>query len=329
MGFFSGLFKKKILKYQIDKKNEDNLVVMLCPKNRIKLNQIIVVPENFCAVFLSKEKLLDEIPAGEFEIGGLTCPKTCKMNKLDKPTKKGYKTEFNADFYFVNLKENLLKNSFTIKKGNYEISFSLLFNIENAKKFLEFLICEQICFENDYAQNELKFYVSKLIYYYILDNKILNIEKLIEYVRSKLKSIGTNLIKLNLTILRDGEDLTKDENGELFENKDDNNHISNDGAEDEFNLDYSGKLDESLNSNDKKESFSKKSIVSLDDIQTQNLTYFVCDNCGAKLPKDTKRCFVCGESFVEKNLCENCGKEIGKTDYVCPHCGSIVIQNSN
>lgn len=327
MGFFSRLFKKKTLKYQIDKKNEDNLVVMLCPKNKIKLNEIIVVPENFCAVFLSKEKLLDEIPAGEFEIGGLTCPKVCKINKLDKPTKKGYKTEFNADFYFVNLKENLLENSFTIKKGGYDVSLMLLFNIENVKKFLEFLICEQICFENDYAQNELKFYVSKLIYYYILDNKILNVEKLIEYVKTKLKSVGVNLIKLDLTILCDGEDLTKDVNSEPIENEDINNIISKDSTEEEFNLDYSKKLDESLQLKPEKESFSKKSIVSLDDIQTQNLTYFVCENCGTKLPKDTKLCFVCGKSFVEKNLCENCGKEICKTDYVCPHCGSVVIQN--
>ena len=53
----------------------------------------------------------------------------------------------------------------------------------------------------------------------------------------------------------------------------------------------------------------------------------MCENCGTKLSKDTKQCFVCGKSFVEKNLCENCGKEIDKADYVCPHCGSVVIQN--
>lgn len=358
MGFFSKLFKKKNKKFEINKKNEDNLVVMLCPKEKIKLNFKIIIPENFCAVVLSKEKLLDEIPCGEFELNGLTCPKACKINKLDKPTKKGYKTEFNGDFYFVNLKENVLKDTFFIKKTKNQVDFSIKFKIEKPKLFLEFLICEQICFENNFAQNEFNFYVKQLIFYFVLDNKMISYEKLNEHLKTKLEKIGVMLCGFDFKLSlfdKDGNAKTK-----ISSNTDENNNKmevieKKDNFENSYDLDYSAKLDETLlkdniticekenfenkfenqvfeNDLNKKtdrisgREFSKKSIVDLDDVKTQKLNYFVCDNCGAKLFENSKKCFVCGKSFVEKNLCENCGKEISKSDYVCPHCGSVVIQ---
>lgn len=327
---------------------------MLCPKEKVKLNSVICVPENFCVVILSREKLLDEIPSGEYEINGLTCAKACKLNKLDKPTKKGYKTEFSADFYFVNLFDQSAENLFFVKKIKSNIAFEIKFSITNAKKFLEFLICEQICFENDFAFNELKFYVSQLIYYFVLDNKIVNFEKLNKYIVDKLLKIGVKVKNFEISVddfsgqikkaSFEGENqiqmsdknvkedlvlLDKTENAEQEEKNDKN----------DFDLDYSKRLDENLKEKEEiKENrnleqqkfqsggFSKKSIVDLEDVESKNLKYFVCDKCGAKLSENTKKCFVCGKSFEEKNLCENCGKEIDKNDYVCPHCGSVLIQ---
>ncbi len=333
MGLFK-LFKKKTQKFEINKINEDNLVVMLCPKNKIKLGAKIVVPENFCAVVLSKEKLLDEFPSGEFEIGGLTCPKVCKLNKLDKPTKDGYKTEFGADFYFVNLKENVVKNSFFVKKYKTEVEILLLYKVEDCKKFLNFLKDEQAVFENDFAQNELKFYASQIVYYYALDNKTFDKNKIEIALREKLNKIGILLenFEMKTNAYQDGvdeKDNKKTMNVNNFENiKNEENEKSlsnfdglvNQTSEDLKECEHGEKENANIG-------FEKKrsSVVDLDDIKTSNITFFACPKCGTRLAENASKCFVCGESFVEKNLCENCGREISKQDYVCPYCKSVII----
>ena len=371
MGIFSKLFKKKEIKYELDVKNRDNLVVMLMPKHKIRLSSKIVVPDSFCAVFLSREKLLDEVPCGEFEISGLNFPKVCKINKLDKPTKKGYKTEFNADIYYVNLSETIIKDGVFIERLKKEIEYCFKVKIFNPKKFLEFLFLEQIVFENDYAFKELTFYTSQLIYYFVLDNKNNYKAKIENYVVTKLKQIGVEIIEFELK--DDGKDIknleTKDEkdnsdnydldygykfgeensfNGkdekirenQNFDNINDDYNEKNNNIEDSFqninektlSLNEVG-IENSIKQNENKggknensgEGFKKKSIYNLDDIKTENVAYFVCDNCGAKLPSSSTRCFVCGKSFIEKEVCENCGCEVRKTDFVCPNCKSVII----
>ncbi|MGN1208613.1 MAG: zinc ribbon domain-containing protein [Christensenellales bacterium] len=351
MGFFDKLFKKKERKYEIDEKNKDNLVVMICPKDKIQLSSKVAVPDDFCAIFLSKEKLLDEIPSGEFEISGLNFAKVCKLNKLDKPSKKGYKTQFVADFYFVNLKENIVKNSFFVKKVKKNVEFKLKFKIVKPKQFLEFLICEKIVFENDYAEKELEFYVSQLIYYHVLDNKIETKEKLLDFVFSKLEKIGVLGLDFDVKLCLEGEtdnlfDSSELENVKKFD-LDYGKRLSEDlsgqnsGEEDfdtnclccenfqknfEKDCDNNNFTQENAKILDKNQFFGiSKTIVDLDDVKTESVNYFVCENCGAKLPQNAQKCFVCGKSFVEKNFCENCGKEISVGEYVCPHCKSVII----
>lgn len=320
MGLFN-LFKKKTQKFEINKINEDNLVVMVCPKNKIKLGAKIFVPENFCAVVLSKEKLLDVFPCGEFEIGGLTCPKVCKLNKLDKPTKNGYKTEFVADFYFVNLKENVIKNSFYIKKLKTSVQILFLFKIEDCKKFLSFLKDEQAVFENDFAINELKFYASQIVYYFVMDNKSFDENKIEHALKEKLDKIGVLVESFEIKFF--GNEI--DNNAQ---NKAEDKKIKTQNEQKHENIIENCNLNNNLGENEKCASNfveKKTSVVNLDDIKTTNITFFACPNCGTKLAENAKQCFVCGESFVEKNLCENCGREISKNDYVCPYCKSVII----
>lgn len=311
MKLFDKIFKKNKNCYKISQNQENSLVSMLILKKELKLNEKILVPENFCSVILSKEKLLDIIPSGEFELTGLTIPKACKINKLDKPTKRGYKTKFKCDFYFVNLSLCKIYKEFYIKKIDLNISYNLTFKIVEPIKFLNFLINEKIVFDDKFASVFLNFKLSQIIYYYFLDNKLIEKDKLENFVSKKLSSIGIEKIEFEIIYNKNeinlkGNEILKSEN--KLENKD---IISNNTLV--------------INSN-KNTNESNKSLVSLDDVCVENISYFVCD-CGVKLPANSKMCYNCKKSFEEKNCCEYCGREIKKGVFVCPYCKSVLIGN--
>ncbi len=296
MGIFSK-FKRKKHSIGIDIKNKDGIVFFVSPKKMVKLDTEIDVPNDFCAVILCKEKLCDEICSGTFKLNGLTCPLACKRNNLDKPTKKGYKKEFYADFYFVYLEKTNIFDEFFIKKLKKQISYSLDFKIENPKKFLKFLFLEKIVFENDFAKNEINFYASQLVYYYFLDNKVAFLDDLKNHITKKLEEIGAMVLDFSL-FEKDCNDQVCDEN---------------------FVEEKTCPSDE--------ENFVQKnaSVYDLAEIKTENVAYFVCDGCGAKLAKGTEKCFMCGKSFVEENVCENCGHILAKGECVCPNCHCLIV----
>ena len=328
MKIFSNFFKKNKTIYKLNEKQQNSLVFMLALKNKAKLDSKINVPNDFYAVCLSKEKLLDIIPSGEYELNGFTIPKTCKINKLDNPTKKGYKKEFDVDFYYVNLNKFNLKNKVDVKKVNKSFEFSCVLNILNPSLFLEFLFLEQKVFKEDFAQKELNFYISMLIYYYVLDAKILTTDKMIDFIKNKLTKIGVNCLEFevfnNELIEKEIEEKLQENKTDILQKEDnidfkmDLTDVNKIETKNDFNLN-------NLQSNSNFESYKKSSIVNLEDLQSEKIEYFICDDCNTKLPKDTKNCFNCGKSFIEKNLCENCGEEIPKNVYVCPHCKSIIL----
>lgn len=305
MGIFN-LFRKKSA-YTISKEGTLCLVSMVEPKGKVKLGSKITVPENFCAVTLSKEKLLDTIPAGEWELSGFTIPKACKQNKMDKPTKKGYKNELPLDFYFVNLNVFKVSNSFYIKENRY--SFVSTMQCDDPIKFLKFLFCERIIFDNNFATDELSFYISQLIYYYVLDNKVLLVDKLKENTIKKLGDIGILVKEIEI-----GKDIqeTEEKAKEIVRN-------TIEECQEERN--------EKNFENEIKQEQKRTCLVDLDDIKTESVGYFVCEECGTKLPISAEKCFVCGKSFKEINTCENCGREIDENVFVCPYCKAVVLQN--
>jgi len=212
MKFFASIFKKNKNYYKISQEFEQSLVYMLTPKKRVKLNSKIVVPNSFCVVLLSKEKLLDVIPSGEHELNGFTISKACKINKLDKPSKKGYKKDLKLDFYFVNLNICKITNQIFVKKRKLNLNFALEFKINDSKKFLKFLTSERIVFDHKFASYFLTFSLSRVLYYYVLDNKNLNKENLITYATKKLNNIGVEVLNFNVVLEWLNKESRKEEN---------------------------------------------------------------------------------------------------------------------
>lgn len=396
MGLFKNLFSKNKNTIKIKSEYESCLVYMQIPKRSVKLKSKIIVPENFCVVVLSKEKLLDIMPSGEHELNGFTMPKTCKINKLDKPTKKGYKKDFKADFYFVNLNVCKITNKFFIKRFKLNVDFVLNFKIVKAEKFLKFLISERIVFNQNFAVNFLSSAVTNVLYYYFFDNKNIEKEKMKYYIEQKLKTIGIEVLGFDIEYFEEEDTIKNNSNTQSNENLDtkkqnlkenytknsenlrnnkyfdnendfkmfenDDKKINNYNNDDNFkskrdnktqatyinqnynfdnfddkkvdnylnendNYNYYEKNEENAddNYNDKFKEYKKNSLINLDEIKTESISYFVCDECGAKLPATSKVCYNCKKSFEEKHCCENCGREIKKGVYVCPYCNCVLI----
>lgn len=352
MSFLTKIFKKNKNAFKLSSNQEDNLVNMILTSKSINLNTKIIVPEDFCVILLSKDKFLDIIPSGEYELNGLTIPKTCKINHLDKPTKKGYKQKFDADFYYVNFKPFTIKENFFIKKIKQNISYKTEIKVFKPILFLEFLAEEKITYDSNFALEELTLFISQLIYYYILDNKVVTNEKLQKYLELKLAKIGVLISNftyenkteqtqnINLKMFNE-DDFNSFNNTDSSENNDNVTNSENNTENDIFNYpnnaknltedslekdyDDENKLLSTTNSRENNNNISISTLVNLDDIQSEVVSYFTCDNCGAKLPQNAKICFNCKKSFIEKNLCENCGKEIPKNTCVCPYCNSVIL----
>ena len=338
MAFFKNLFKKN-KKYML-KEGFNNLVCYKTFNGRIlKLNNSVVVPENFECYVFAKEQLLDCFNAGEHKMFALTMPKASRAFNLEKPVKdKGYKKQIKADLLFVNLNDFRIKNFIKVKKGKikYYFNYDLDFKVVNAKLFLKFLLSEVAYFKDDYAERQTAYYLEYLSYYYILDFGF-NEDKLQNYLSGKFKKIGVEIINLTLS---DNESLnqkasvrltikenvnTKEylyndefknagEEGNTFDGLKENYNVFNESEETNFN-NLGGK------------SYSSLIDLSSDTQNSRKIEYFKCDNCGTYLPSTAKTCFNCNKSFEEdKTLrCENCGKVLEKKTHVCPHCKCILI----
>lgn len=318
MGLFGKLFKKNKNLYKITEAQENNLVVMLNLRKRVKLPSKILVPENFCAVIFSKEHLLDIIPFGEHELNGFNVPKVCKINKMNKPTKKGYKKDFKADFYYVNFSPFKIVNEFYIKKLNLNINYFLMLKITDAIKFLKFILSERVVFKDEFSNNYLQQRLSEVVYYFYLDNKITSYEKLKEHLTKKLKTIGIEILEFNLKDCFNAN-VTKIEEKPVYADV-------GEVIEPIKTIESNEKVVE-LNNSKPEITYKNSSVVDLNEINTEKVLYFKCDNCGVFLPKDSKVCYNCKKSFIEQNLCGVCGKVMPKDSYVCPNCGGVNIEN--
>lgn len=309
------LFKKK-KNYTINEKKETLVIFKELPKKEIKINYNLIVPENYVCYVFTKERLTDCFNAGEAKLYALTMPETCEIHHLDKPTKKGYKKSVKADLLFVNLGEFCLKNKFRIKKDKdkIDISYNLNYKIKDAKKFLKFLLAERAHFRNDYAEKQLNFYTSYLLFYYYFDNDFDTL-KCKNYIENKLLKIGIEILNFDLE-----RDFIGEPRNEVFNNyKQDERSVLKDVQTDNGNsvLEKTIEVEENndLENNEQLYVPYKKTIE-----------YFTCD-CGAVLPKNAEFCFKCKKSFKDddKILCENCGREIGENVHVCPHCHSVLF----
>lgn len=324
---------KRKKNYTIGEKKETLVVYRELPKKELKLNFNLIVPENYICYIFTKEKLTDSFCSGEVKLYALTMPSTCEVHKLDKPTKKGYKKNIKADLLFVSLKDFSLKNKFKIKKEKDKInlSYSLNYKIKDAKKFLEFLLNERAYFKNDYAEKQLNFYISYLLFYYYFDNDF-DMGKFKKYIETKLLKIGIETLNFELERDFDGEpqkeifnDYRQDERSVLKEIQTDNaNSLLEETKQERGNETKLRKEENTIQNN----------IINVDKFEHElngepikkSVEYFTCD-CGAVLPKNAKFCFKCKKNFEDddKILCENCGKEIGENVHVCPHCHSVLF----
>lgn len=315
--------RRKKNNYTINEKKETLVVYKELPKRNLKLNFNLITPQNYVCYIFTKEKLTDSFSAGEAKLYPLTMPTTSEMHSLDKPTKKGYKKSIKADLLFVSLKEFVLKNKIRVKKEKDKMimSYSLNYKIKETRKFLEFLLDERAYFKNDYAEKQLNFYISYLLFYYCVDNEY-DKDKFKKYIEGKLLKIGVEVLGFELE-----RDFIGEPQKEIFNNykNDDRSILYEIQAENDGMQTLSENKEEENTQINNNFIYDFESELNKEPIK-KAVEYFVCD-CGTILPKDAKSCFKCKKLFEDENkiLCENCGYEIGENVHVCPHCHSVLF----
>lgn len=119
MGLISKL--KSIFKKSIDCSNEleDKLVHFYVTSGRkVNLGTNIIVKDGFCAVIVSKDKVLDVLYSGKHKIDNSTIPLAFKYLKLYKIDQNGNSpSSFKCDFYFIDLNQH----------NNFEFSSNIPF----------------------------------------------------------------------------------------------------------------------------------------------------------------------------------------------------------
>lgn len=154
-----GLIKriKKMFSKNIDcsEEIENKLMHLYITKNReITVGANIIVPDDFVAVFVCKNKVCDVLLSGKYAISGANLPKTFSRMKLGKANKKGkYKKRFAADVYFISRKKHTeLEFESYDKYAKKDPKFGMVkahcqgvFDIEitGADKLLKYLLSER------------------------------------------------------------------------------------------------------------------------------------------------------------------------------------------
>ena len=130
-------------------------------KNReIKVGANIIVPHNFFAVFVCKDKVCDVLREGKFAINGANMPKTFSIMKLGKANKHGnFKKRFIGDVYYItSLKQCDIEFESYDKYYNKSAKFGTikalsqgLFNMEitDPDKLLKYMLSERAVVNED------------------------------------------------------------------------------------------------------------------------------------------------------------------------------------
>ena len=161
MGFFKKI--KQMFSKNIDCSDilvDKTFYLYATKKREIRVGANIIVPADFYAVFVCKDKVCDTILSGKFEINGANLPKTFSTLKLGKANKKGkYKKKFLADIYFLSkkcVKDNYfssygyyVNNSAKVGKIKARSEGQFDFEIVDAGKLLKYMLSERAYIEEE------------------------------------------------------------------------------------------------------------------------------------------------------------------------------------
>lgn len=148
--------------------------VFVYPTNKIKLQMQAVVPKDCVLILCDGDKILDSFAEGEHELSLANLPKCDKRFKLSKPNKDGkFQKYFFCDVYVVNKILFKYKPFKCYRKaeisdknvGEFKVGISggYAFQIANAQKFLQNLLCEYNHLKNKEAEKILSGYVGEFV----------------------------------------------------------------------------------------------------------------------------------------------------------------------
>lgn len=222
----------------LPKNNDGRLVVCANPNGIIKVGQALVVPDEYVAVIVTKGKICDIFPKGEYDLETGIMQKATRARKLMKPDKKGnFPKKFNGYIYFINLAEykdkpfescyGVLVKEKKLFKTTVGLKGSYSYKVTNPKKFLQVLTKEYFNLTGELPEKQLLLWAGettdkfiqakKLSFKYFLNVNDVLIEGLEEHLKKEFEEIGIEILDINLTECEFSKKIQKKiENGKLF-----------------------------------------------------------------------------------------------------------------
>jgi len=267
-------------------------------KNVITIGANIIVPNDFCAIFVCKDKITDILPQGKFAISGVNLPKTFKRMGLAKANKKGrFPKTFVGDIYFINISDNygiLFESSIPLKKtckkygkvkAQSEGKFDL--KIERPELLLKYLLMDRAyvsdTFFNQFLKESVGDDVNKILTQSDTDfyNMLVNVSAANEVVNSRFvynkiwNEIGLNISNIKVEFLNVNSKLKEKIDSDMRQLSE--IHIDETNDSDEINENFKSQI----NIFDFKDE---------DDEDRQR----VCSKCGGKVSASASFCERCG-----------------------------------
>ena len=213
--------KTKYVNPDLDMKTKDLIIPQYFKKNKIYIGTPIFVPRNFSFIITVNNKVLDCIKE-DFIVNLKSIPETTRYLNLYKLNKKNKSVKyFEANTYYVNqnIFESFNWSAFSIeledkRNGKYEINCNgiINFKINDPQKLIEFLKNKTDYIDSAQSTKIIENFLSERIEriiekenfsassLYTSNEKVITL--ISEKLSTRLKEIGINLLKFNITEIK-------------------------------------------------------------------------------------------------------------------------------
>lgn len=284
----------------------------------IKIGANIEIPENYNFVITNKNKVLDILNPGSFQISALSIPNTFKALKLFKNDKRNRPiTKFKSESYFVklaNIEEQSITNyrklTFKEEKTKFNVNFVVNFNFSfaNINKFLSTILKHNGKLRKDDGIHFIKMILTENLTEKIFSSSLdketfVSQEKMTQYfnelVENILGKIGLKLTNLTANVsitekkikkIKDKEQIIKSETKTKIEI--DSREKTNEVAMYEDELTTIKKLNVSIESQPQIKNSKEFVDLSLDKLYDDKSSK-ICPTCGANNLKSAAYCYKC------------------------------------
>lgn len=325
MNIFKKIKKLFSNEVSLDGEPVDLITPYQLKNDKFKIGAKLIVPKDMVLVVTLKNKVMEVINEGEYQISSALMPNVANKLRLDKVDKYGkQKDSFSAGAYFVKTNQSFDVNISNYRRlkftQGYKSYFVVKFNgkvtckIANLNKFFGIMLKNYAKVKEDSAQFLLETILNENLTdkldraTYAKQDYLEKTAPLMNFVDEKIKnwtsSVGVTTENVEIAF-EVKEKLPKEKKEKVKKTKEEKQVEKQLGTEvlekiEVNNIENAGEVAMYDDEQPKKKSKSKKYVdLSLDNLYDDSESKN-CPNCGEKNRKDALTCFKCGAKIGEE-----------------------------